>query len=49
MSGTDLGTRPRTAFGTGAEVATPLGPLKLDWGRTEGGRQRFDLMLGESF
>jgi len=49
VSGADLGTRPRTAFGTGAELATPLGPLKLDWGRTEGGRQRFDLMLGESF
>ena len=49
VSGADLGTRPRVAFGTGGEVATPLGPLRLDWGHTEGGRQRFDLMLGERF
>jgi len=49
VSGADLGTRPRAAFGAGGEVATPFGPLRLDWGQAEGGRQRFDLMLGERF
>jgi hypothetical protein len=49
VSGADLGTRPRTAFGTGGEIATPFGPLRLDWGQAEGGRQRLDLMLGERF
>jgi predicted acylesterase/phospholipase RssA len=49
VSGADLGTRPRAAFGLGGELATPFGPLRLDWGHTERGRQRFDMMLGERF
>jgi predicted acylesterase/phospholipase RssA len=49
VSGADLGTRPHAAFGMGGGVATPFGPLRLDWGHTEAGRQRFDLMLGERF
>ena len=49
VSGADLGTGSRAGFGAGGEVATPFGPLRLDWGRTDGGRQRFDLMLGDRF
>jgi predicted acylesterase/phospholipase RssA len=49
VSGADLGTRPRSAFGAGAELATPFGPFRLDWGQAQGGRQRLDLMLGERF
>ena len=49
LSGVELGETARASFGAGAEVATPLGPLRLDFGHTSGGRERLDLMLGARF
>jgi predicted acylesterase/phospholipase RssA len=49
VGGVDLGDTPRIAFVVGGEVTTPLGPVRASWGRTEAGRERVDLLLGERF
>ena len=49
VGGVDLGNAPRIAFVVGGEVTTPLGPVRASWGRTESGRERVDLLLGERF
>jgi predicted acylesterase/phospholipase RssA len=36
VSGVDLGTRPRTAFGAGGELATPFGPSVWTGARSKG-------------
>ena len=37
------------AAGLRAELTTPIGPIRLDWGLASGGRRRFDVMLGDRF
>jgi NTE family protein len=45
----ELGSGPQPAGVVGMEMATPVGPVRLDWGVGPGGRGRLDLMLGDRF
>ncbi|MGH3054250.1 MAG: hypothetical protein ACRDL7_04645, partial [Gaiellaceae bacterium] len=49
VSGKDLGDRAHGAFGLGAEVELPVGPLRAEWGIISHERNRFDIMLGHRF
>ncbi len=49
VSGADLGSGRASAIAIGGQISTPIGPLHVDWGHTEQGRERIDLLLGERF
>ena len=49
VSGADLGSGSLSAIGLGGEISTPVGPLRLEWGHMDQGRERLDLSLGERF
>jgi NTE family protein len=49
VSGTDLGDKAHAAFGLGAEMELPVGPLRAEWGTISRERNRFDIMLGHRF
>lgn len=49
VSGTDLGPESVGGIGLGAEVGLPMGPLRVEWGASSAGRQRFDVLLGVRF
>ena len=49
VSGADLGPGAIGGFGIGAEVGLPIGPVRLEWGITDGGRKRVDFLLGTRF
>jgi len=48
VSGLDLGSRA-VGFGIGAELELPIGPLAIEWGAVDRGRERFDVLLGVRF
>lgn len=49
VSRPDLDGEVHFAGGTGLELSVPFGPLRLDWGLSEGGDFRFDFNFGQSF
>ncbi len=49
VSARDIGPRLQPGAGLGAELTTPFGPVRLDWGVGHRGRTRVDVMLGDRF
>ncbi len=45
----DLSGAIRFAGDFGVQIDVPLGPLRIDWGITEGGQNRVDLAFGQYF